>query len=542
MADARQSVTAPLLSIDSLGVTIDGVSVLKDVSLQVGSGEIVGLVGASGCGKSLTALAVLQLLPSRARLSGIIALNGAPLTDKSAADLRAVRGRDIGMVFQEPTTALNPLMTIGAQIAETVRLHGSASTGEALALAREALDAVGLTGVQGSLDRYPHELSGGQRQRVAIAMAVVLRPALLIADEPTTALDASTQAVVLVLLKDLARTRRMGLLLVSHDLALIGGVADRIAVMREGIIVEQGATAATLRNLRHPYSKALLAAAEIAPKAAATVDGLHVVLEVRGIVREYPMKRRSLWRAAPVFRAVDGVSLTIHAGETVGLVGESGSGKSSLMRAILGLQRAQGGAVRLLGEDFLAARGARLRRLRRSLQAVFQDPYGSFDPLWSVERLIAESFHLLKVRPTAAERRRRVVAALQQVGLSATDASRHPHEFSGGERQRIAIARALVTEPAVIAFDEAVSALDVLVRAQVLALLGELSSRLRLSFLFVSHDLAVVRAVADRVYVMQAGRIVEEGATAAIFSAPRHAYTMSLLAAMPRLEGQDDQA
>jgi peptide/nickel transport system ATP-binding protein len=291
-----------------------------------------------------------------------------------------------------------------------------------------------------------------------------------------------------------------------------------------------------LLHLRHPYARALLAAAEPAPKRhSPAVDTASAVLEVQGIVRDYAGRRRSLWHAAPAFRAVDAASLSIHPGETVGLVGESGSGKSSLLRAILGLERTQGGQVRLLGESFLTARGPDLRRLRRSIQAVFQDPYGSFDPQWSVDRLIAEPFHLMDVRPGAAERQRKVATVLEQVGLSSADARRHPHEFSGGQRQRIAIARALITEPAVIAFDEAVSALDVLVRAQILELLAELAERLKLAYLFVSHDLNVIRAIADRVYVMQHGRIVEQGVTATVFESPQHAYTQRLIAATPRL-------
>jgi peptide/nickel transport system ATP-binding protein len=530
----------PLLNIDSLGVEIDDVQIVKNLTFQVGSGEILGLVGASGSGKSMTALAIMQLLPFRARLSGAVHLRGAALSDMSESQLQRIRGRDIGMVFQEPMTALNPLMRIGDQVAETVRLHGPVPAARARDRAREALDAAGLSGDQSALDRYPYELSGGQRQRVAIAMAVVLRPSLLIADEPTTALDVSAQAQILLLLRGFAHTHRMGLILVSHDLAVIAQVTDRIAVMREGEIVEQGETAETLRHLRHPYARALLAAAERAPKRhSPAIDSSTTVLEVRDIVREYPRKRRSFWRMEPAFRAVDGVSLTVHPGETVGLVGESGSGKSSLLRAILGLDRTQAGEVCLLGERFSTAGGAKRRRLRRSIQAVFQDPYGSFDPQWSVERLIAEPFHLLDAPPTAAERRRRVAAALDQVGLSPADANRYSHEFSGGQRQRIAIARALITEPAMIVFDEAVSALDVLVRAQVLDLLVELSDRLKLAYLFVSHDLNVVRAIADRIYVMQRGRIVEQGTTLTVFASPQQEYTKNLIAATPRLDDPD---
>jgi peptide/nickel transport system ATP-binding protein len=306
--------------------------------------------------------------------------------------------------------------------------------------------------------------------------------------------------------------------------------------MRQGEIVEQGATAEVLRRPRNPYTAALLAAAALKPKRAARQVSSAAVLQACGIVREYPRKRRSLWHAAMPLRAVDGVSLSVHAGETVGLVGESGSGKSSLLKVILALERSQGGQVRLLGEEFSSAKGSNLRRLRRSIQAVFQDPYGSFDPKWTVERLIGEPFFLLNSPPPAAERRGKVANVLEQVGLSASDARRLPHEFSGGERQRIAIARALITEPAVIAFDEAVSALDVLLREQILELLAELAERLKVAYLFVSHDLHVVRAIADRIYVMQGGRIVEEGPTETVFSAPRHAYTQALIAATPKLQ------
>jgi len=530
--------STPLLSVQSLGVEIDAVAVLKRLSFVVERGEVLGLVGASGSGKSMTALALMQLLPPRARQSGAVQLNGVELGGMRAAQLQQLRGRQIGMVFQEPMSALNPSMRIGDQVAETVLLHGAASAARARVMARESLDAVGLTGTEGALDRYPHQLSGGQRQRVAIAIAIVLGPALLIADEPTTALDVCTQAQVLTLLCDLARSRHMGLLLVSHDLAVIAEYSDRVAVMQAGEIVDECVTTPTLHHLTHPYAKALLAAAVLAPKRAASAAAAApsaAVLEVRGIVRDHALPRRSLWRAAGAFRAVDHATLVIHRGETVGLVGESGSGKSSLLRAILGLEPLQAGEVQLLGESLSRATGRTQRRLRRSLQAVFQDPYGSFDPRWSVEQLVSEPFHLLDVPPSAAERRRRVATALEQVGLSPRDASRRAHEFSGGQRQRIAIARALITEPKVVVFDEAVSALDVLVRAQILELLAGLAERLQLAYLFVTHDLAVLRAIADRMYVMQRGRIVEEGPTLRLLTAPEHAYTKMLVAATPRL-------
>jgi len=527
----------PLLKVDALSVSIGGTRILRQVSLEVSCGEILGLVGASGAGKSLTALGVVRLLPPHAAMTGSVYLRGIDLAAMSEAQLQGVRGRDIGMVFQEPMTALDPLMRIGDQVAETVRLHGSARAAEAEAMARQALDSAGLRGAEGALERYPHELSGGQRQRVAIAMAIVLSPPLLIADEPTTALDAVTQAEVLSLLRGFARARRMAVILVSHDLAVISEVTDRIAVMHGGEIVEQLATADLLKA-RHPYTRALLAAATLGPKRAAAAPATVgiPVLEARGIVREYPRRRRSFKRRAPPLRAVDEVSLSVHSGETVGLVGESGSGKSSLLRTMLALDRPQAGEVRLLGEAFSSAAGTTLRRLRRSIQVVPQDPFGSFDPLWRVERLIAEPFFSLDAPPGETERRTRIAAALEQVGLAAADAERYPREFSGGQRQRIAIARALITNPAVIAFDEAVSGLDVLVRAQILELLAELAQRQGLAYLFVSHDLNVVRSIADRVYVMYRGRIVEEGPTATVFGSPQHAYTKSLIAATPQFD------
>jgi peptide/nickel transport system ATP-binding protein len=527
--------TAPLLEIEDLSVAMGVTRIIKGLSLEVRAGEILGLVGASGSGKSMTALAVMQLLPQSAAMTGTVRLRGETLTGKNDAQMQAIRGRDVGMVFQEPMTALNPLMRIGDQVAETLRLHRAVPAYEARHAAREALDLAGLAGEQGALDRFPYELSGGQRQRVAIAMAVVMSPPLLIADEPTTALDAITQAQVLSLLQELVRARNMGLVLVTHDLAVIAQLADRVAVMQQGEIVEQGTTAEIVHRPRNSYTAALLAAAALKPKRVARHKSSPAVLQACGIIREYPRQRRSLWRAAAPLRAVDGVSLSVHAGETVGLVGESGSGKSSLLKVILALERSQAGQVRLLGEEFSNATTANLHRLRRAIQVVFQDPYGSFDPKWTVERLIAEPFFLLNAPPLAAERRRRVAMVLEQVGLSVSDAQRLPHEFSGGERQRIAIARALITEPAVIAFDEAVSALDVLLREQILELLAQLAERLNVAYLFVSHDLHVIRAIADRVYVMQRGRIVEEGPTESVFSSPRHAYTQALIAATPKL-------
>jgi peptide/nickel transport system ATP-binding protein len=528
-----------LLEVGSLEVAIAGETRLSGVSLTLGAGEILGLVGASGSGKSLTALAILGLLPPRSRRSGRILLNGRDLVPLTERELSAVRGLDLGMVFQEPMTALNPLLSIGAQVAETARLHAAAGRREAERLARQALARVGLDASRQSLERYPHELSGGQRQRVAIAMATVLTPAVLIADEPTTALDMTSQAQVLGCLRDLVRLTGMGIVLVTHDMSVIAANTTRVAVMHRGRIIEHGATRAILRRPAEPQTQALVDAARLERPRRARGSGAAPtppVLEIIDVVHDYPQRRRALWPPPPPWRALDHVSLEVGAGEIVGLVGESGSGKSSLLRVLLALDAPAGGTVRLRGENFTDARGARQRRMRRDIQAVFQDPYGSFDPEWSIERLVAEPCHLLDPHPGPAERARMVAEALERVGLAASDARRHPHEFSGGQRQRIAIARAMITAPAVIALDEALSALDVLVRAQILALLAELADAAKLSFLFISHDLAVVRAIADRVYVMQRGRIIEHGPTLSVFDSPQDAYTAALLAAAPSLD------
>ena len=523
------------LDIRDLNLSIGATPILRNISLSVAPGEILGLVGESGSGKSMTALAILGLTPPRATMTGEIRLNGQLISNVSDAALQQVRGRDVGVVFQEPMTALNPVMTIGDQVAETVRLHKKASRKEALAVARAVLDRVGLPAEHFPLGRYPHELSGGQRQRVAIAIAIALTPKLLIADEATSALDVTAQAQILDLLKRLAREDGMGLILIAHDLAVVAETADRVAVMKDGELVEQAPAGRIRSGLSHPYSQRLLAHATHVPKRTRTPDAdAAPVLEVEGLVREYPRPRPLFGKAVP-FGAVDQVSLSIQPGESVGLVGESGCGKSTLLRAILALEAPQAGRVRVKGRDITAARGAALKSIRRDIQVVLQDPYGSFNPRWKVSDLVAENFYLLDARPSPAEARRRVDEMLERVGLNSKAADRYPHEFSGGQRQRIAIARALITEPSIICLDEPVSALDVSVRAQVLDLLADLSNRLGLSYLFVSHDLAVVRAVTDRLLVMQAGRIVEQGPTAAVFAAPSHPYTQKLLAATPEL-------
>ncbi|GGH61162.1 dipeptide ABC transporter ATP-binding protein [Frigidibacter albus] len=520
-----------LLRLDNLSVRIGTVPVLSDVSLALEPGETLGLVGESGSGKSMTALALMGLLPAGARATGRAEFEGQDLLALRERDLCRIRGARIGMIFQEPMTALNPMKTIGDQVAETLTTHGAATRSEALAIARKRLDRVGLPEARFGLGLYPHELSGGQRQRVCIALAIALRPALLIADEPTTALDVTTQAQILDLLQDLVEDERMALLLITHDLAVVAGRTARVAVMQAGQVVETGPTGQLFRAPAADYTRALFAASAHVPQRVPSVS-TEPLLELRDVRREYLLPRPSPFAPHKVLRAVDGVSFTLTRGESLGLVGESGCGKSTLTRAILGLDPVQGGSITLAGQ---AVSPTMPRAMRAGLQAVFQDPYGSFDPRWRVERLVAEPFHLLPARP--ADWRDRVAAALVEVGLRPEDARRHIHEFSGGQRQRIAIARALITRPALIVLDEAVSALDVRVRAQVLDLLAALQESHGLSYLFVSHDLAVVRAITDRVMVMQAGRIVEAGPTEQVLSAPAHAYTRSLLAAAPRLPG-----
>ena len=523
-----------LLSITNLSVAIHRFDILQDVTLCVDAGEIVAVTGESGSGKSMTALAAMQLLPKGTQARGHIMLGDQDLLALPEAELCAIRGNDIGMVFQEPMTALNPVQTIGHQVAETIRIHDKTVPRHAATRqAAETLERVGLPNDRFPLSRYPHELSGGQRQRVVIAMAIALRPRLLIADEPTTALDVTTQAQILDLLKSLAREDGMGLLMITHDLAVVADMADRIIVMRKGEIVEQGHTQGLLHTMRHPYTRMLFAASThaVALPAAPPPQPL---LKVENVSRDYALPRKTLFGKPGRFRAVDNVSFTLQRGERLGLVGESGCGKSTLTRALLGLEPVQSGSITLDGAAVYSGSKPDLA-VRRKMQVVFQDPFGSFNPRHRVDRLITEPFHLLTDPPKGRARSDAIADALTAVGLSPEDATKYIHEFSGGQRQRIAIARALIIRPDLILFDEAVSALDVSVRAQILDLLAALCSAYDLTYLFISHDLSVVRTVTDRVLVMKSGQIVEQGTTADVFDRPQHPYTQKLLAAAPRL-------
>ena len=531
-----------LLELDRIHLSIGATPILKDLSLTIGAGEVLGLVGESGSGKSLTALSILRLLPHGARLSGAIRLEGRDLLPLSEAEMCGIRGNAISMVFQEPMTALNPVKTIGAQVAECLIVHGKESRGAAEREAMHLLERVGLANDRISPQRFPHELSGGQRQRVVIAMAIACRPKLLIADEPTTALDVTIQAQILALLKDIVRQDGLSLLLISHDLAVVADMADRVMILKDGAEVESGPTTALFSNFRTPYARALLvASAHVPPRLAqrARTRPPEPLLEVRRLSVDYALSGQGFFAQLTgkrgTLRAVSDVSFSVGAGESVGLVGESGCGKSTLARTILGLQAPSSGSIALDGADPHGLRGQALRDLRRKVQVVFQDPYGSFDPRQTVARAVAEPLHLLP-ELSSAEKRQRVSEALVSVGLTPKDGEKYPHEFSGGQRQRIAIARALVTRPRLIVADEPVSALDVSIRAQILDLFASLQDQLGLSYLFISHDLSVVRAITDRVLVMNAGEVVEHGETASVFDHPQHPYTRLLVASAPKLD------
>jgi peptide/nickel transport system ATP-binding protein len=527
-----------LLEIERLSVAIGETSILGGIDLAIRPGEVMGLVGESGSGKSMTALTVMRLLPNAARATGSVRFDGIDILGATEDQMCALRGDDIGMVFQEPMTALNPVKTIGEQVAEGIRWHTGANRGDAEDRARKMLDRVGLPEAKFPLTRYPHELSGGQRQRVVIAIACALKPKLLIADEPTTALDVVLQQQILELLRDLVVENRMGLLLISHDLAVVADMADRITILRGGQVMEEGDTARTLSQQLHPYTRQLAQASMHVP-ARPRHRAQHApepLLQVDDVSRIYPGRRRSLFRPGRPIHAVDGVSFSIRPGQSIALVGRSGCGKSTLARMVLALDRPTSGSIRFLGETLTGKEGSELRDARRNMQVVFQDPYGSFNPRHKVERLVAEPLHLLDSKPDAAHRRELVLAALHEVGLKAEDIDKYPHEFSGGQRQRLSIARALITRPKLIVADEPVSALDVSIRAQILDLFADLNGRLGIAYLFITHDLTVARAITDDVMVMDDGRIVETGTTGTVLDHPQSDAARALVGAAPDLQ------
>ncbi len=523
---SRAEPSPSFLQVQGLTVEIAGRRVVEDVSFEVARGETVALVGESGSGKSLTALSVLRLLPGGARASGRVRVGDTDVMGAGERALRGLRGGVAGMVFQEPMSSLNPLHRIGRQVGEAMALHGRRADRAAVAaLLREC----GFGDAEARLGAYPYELSGGQRQRVVIAMALANDPALLIADEPTTALDVTIQAQILALLDRARRERGLAMLLVTHDLGVVRRHADRVCVMAGGRIVEAGAVAEVLVRPRHATTRMLIAA-EPCGRPAPVPAGAGEALAAEGLVVEFARRRGVLRRAAGSLRAVDRVDLAVRAGETVGLVGESGSGKSTIGLALLGLLPVTAGERRVAGVRLAGMDRRALRRMRADAQIVFQDPFGSLSPRMTVAGIVAEGLAVHE-RLGARERGERVAAALAEVGLPGDAGARFPHEFSGGQRQRIAIARAMVLKPRLVVLDEPTSALDRSVQAQIVMLLRDLQARHGLAYLFISHDLSVVRAMAHRVVVLRGGRVVEEGETEALFAGARDPYTRGLLAA-----------
>ncbi|MEN2989442.1 ABC transporter ATP-binding protein [Tistrella sp. BH-R2-4] len=526
----------PLLSIQGLTIGVDGgPAVVDDVTLNLAASGIMAVVGESGSGKTVVSRAVLDLLPPPLmRRAGRIVFDGRDLTALAPARRHAVRGVEIGMVFQEPMVSLNPALTVGAQLVEGLIRHQRISPAEARDRALEMLARIRIDDPARCFGAWPHEFSGGMRQRIMLASVMLLTPKLLIADEPTTALDTLVQREVLELMVELAEENRTAILLVSHDLGLVARYADRVAVMRRGVVVEQGATADILLNPAHDYTRSLLDAMprprRLAPVSLAPVP----VIEARDLVVVHPGRRRMLTRA-PDKRAVDGVSFRVQPGETLALVGESGSGKTTVGRCLVGLTRPSGGQLLFRGTDPLRASAAEARDRRLNCQMVFQDPFSSLDPRHGVGRIVGEPLRHVPGL-SAADAARRVDEVLDEVGLGSGYARRLPHELSGGQRQRVAIARAIIRRPAFVVADEAVSALDMTVQAQVLDLFADLQQRHGFSCLFITHALGVVRRIAHRVAVMKDGRIVETAATEDLFAAPRAEYTRALLDAAPVLE------
>ncbi len=530
---ARQ--VTPLLSVRNLHVDFRSgdavIPAVRDVSFDIPEGETLALVGESGSGKSVTALSVLRLLPypSAHHSGGEILFQGRDLLKADEKALRAVRGNDISMIFQEPMTSLNPLHTIERQVSEVLFTHLGLNRAAARNRVLELLDAVGIPDPRSRLGAFPHQLSGGQRQRVMIAMALANEPDLLIADEPTTALDVTVQAQILDLLKRLQAQMGMAMLFITHDLGIVRRMADRVCVMQKGEIVERSDTAALFANPQHPYTRHLLSA-ELLEGPPPSQSGGEPVISAEELKVWFPIKRGLLRRTTGHVKAVDRVSLAVRRGETLGVVGESGSGKTTLGLALLRLVSSEGRIV-FMGQDIAGRSWRAMRPLRRNMQVVFQDPYGSLSPRMVVGDIVAEGLRVHHPGLPDSEREAKVEAVLREVGLDPAIRNRYPHEFSGGQRQRIAIARALVLEPELIVLDEPTSALDMSIQAQIVQLLRDLQARRGLTYVFISHNLRVVRALASEVVVMLAGKIVERGRTADIFERPQHDYTRTLLAA-----------
>ena len=541
MADNKpQAPGIPLVSVENLSVDFHSgrkvTHAVKHISFDIGKAETVALVGESGSGKTVTALSILRLLPypAASHPTGTIHFKSEDLMALPIESLRHVRGNQISMIFQEPMTSLNPLHTIERQIGEVLKIHRGLSNTAARARVLDLLEKVGIEDPKGRLDSYPHQLSGGQRQRVMIAMALANEPDLLIADEPTTALDVTIQAQILDLLRKLKSEFNMAMLLITHDLGIVRKMADRVCVMTNGEIVERGTTHDIFASPKHPYTKHLLASEPKGSPSAANAKA-PVILEAKDLKVWFPIKRGFLRKVVGHIKAVDGIDLAVKEGQTLGVVGESGSGKTTLGLALLRLVSSEGPIV-YLGNRIDEYDSKHMRPLRRDMQIVFQDPYGSLSPRLSVGQIIEEGLLIQKRGMDRAERRTRVSRALKEVGLDPASQDRYPHEFSGGQRQRIAIARALVLEPKFLILDEPTSALDVSVQAQIVDLLRDLQKRYKLAYLFISHDLKVVRALANAIIVLRHGKVVEQGSARTVFAKPKTDYTKALLAAAFELE------
>ena len=534
------AINQPLLDVRDLSVGFrqgGGETLAVDkISFSINRGECVALVGESGSGKSVSALSVLKLLPypTATHPSGSIRFKGRELLDMSENEIRSIRGNDISIIFQEPMTSLNPLHTIEAQIGEVIFLHSGVRGAMARARTLELLTQVGIPEPETRLQSYPHQLSGGQRQRVMIAMALANEPDLLIADEPTTALDVTVQAQILKLLADIRARLGMSMLFITHDLGIVRRIADVVCVMNNGKIVEQGPVEQVFTAAKHPYTKALLAA-EPKPDPAPPRPNEPVVMSSDDLKVWFPIKRGLLRKTVGHIKAVDGVSVSVRKGETLGVVGESGSGKTTLGLALLRLISSNGPIV-FLGKDVQGLGFKQMRPFRRDMQIVFQDPYGALSPRMSVGDIVAEGLGVHQPSLSLEQREARVVKALNEVGLDPATRFRYPHEFSGGQRQRISIARAVVLEPNFVVLDEPTSALDMLFQAQMVDLLRELQRRLDLTYLFISHDLRVVASLASNLIVMRHGKVVEQGAAAELFKNPKTDYTRALFAAAFNIE------